>query len=125
MIFLAAFDELRDDNGDICGILEDSAKYEEVKGLYNTIIDKTLVDSLEDKGATIKVDDEYQTVTVTISETMTYLLVTRGTDVGTGAGLIGSFQKNVSDWIAIISIAAVSIAAAGLFFFIRKRKSAK
>ena len=125
MIFLAAFDELRDDNGDICGILEDSAKYEEVKGLYNTIHDKTLVDSLEDRGATIKVDDEYQPVTVTIGDTMRYLLVTRGTDVGAGAGLIGSFQKNASDWIAIVSIAAVSAAAAGLFFFIRKKKSAK
>ena len=125
MIFLAAFDELRDENGDICGILEDSAKYEEVKGLYNTIQDKTLVDSLEDLGATIKVDDEYQPVPVTIGDTMNYLLVTRGTDVGTGAGLIGSFQKNASDWIAIVSIAAVSVAAAGLFFFIRKKKSAK
>lgn len=123
--FITAFDELRDDNGDICGILEDSAKYEEVKGLYNTIQDKTLVDSLEDLGAAIKVDDEYELTTVTIGETMKYLLVTRGTDVGTGAGLIGSFQKNASDWIAIVSIAAVSVAAAGLFFFIRKKKSAK
>ena len=123
--FITAFDELRDENGDICGILEDSAKYEEVKGLYNTIQDKTLVDSLEDLGATIKVDDEYEPTTVTIGETMHYLLVTRGTDVGTGAGLIGSFQKNASDWIAIVSIAAVSVAAAGLFFFIRKRKSVK
>lgn len=125
MIFLAAFDELRDDNGDICGILEDSVKYDEVKSLYNTIQDKTLVDSLEDLGAAIKVGDEYEPTTVTIGDTMNYLLVTRGTDVGTGAGLIGSFQKNASDWIAIVSIAAVSVAAAGLFFFIRKRKSAK
>lgn len=125
MTFLAAFDELRDESGDICGILEDSAKYDEVKSLYNTIIDKTLVDSLEDLGAAIKVDDEYEPTTVTIGETMNYLLVTRGTDVGTGAGLIGSFQKNASDWIAIVSIAAVSVAAAGLFFFIRKKKSAK
>lgn len=123
--FITAFDELRDDNGDICGILEDSAKYEEVKGLYNTIQDKTLVDSLEDLGAAIKVGDEYEPTTVTIGDTMNYLLVTRGTDVGTGAGLIGSFQKNASDWIAIVSIAVVSVAAAGLFFFIRKRKSAK
>lgn len=123
--FITAFDELRDDNGDICGILEDSAKYEEVKGLYNTIQDKTLVDSLEDLGAAIKGDDGYELAPVTIGETMNYLLVTRGTDVGTGAGLIGSFQKNASDWIAIISIAAVSVIAAGLFFFIRKKKSAK
>lgn len=123
--FITAFDELRDDNGDICGILEDSAKYEEVMSLYNAINDKDLVDSLEDIGAAIKVDDEYEPTTVTIGETMNYLLVTRGTDVGTGAGLIGSFQKNASDWIAIVSIAAVSVAAAGLFFFIRKKKSAK
>ncbi|HIU44808.1 MAG TPA: hypothetical protein IAC52_00710, partial [Candidatus Enteromonas pullicola] len=125
MTFLAAFDELRDENGDICGILEDSAKYEEVMSLYNAIQDQSLVDNLKDLGATIKEGDEYVSTDVTIGETMTYLLVTRGTDVGTGAGLIGSFQKNASDWIAIVSIAAVSVAAAGLFFFIRKKKSAK
>lgn len=125
LAFLDAFDKLRDDNGDICGILEDSAKYEEVMDLYNAIQDHSLVDNLKDLGAAIKEGDEYVPTDVTIGETMNYLLVTRGTDVGTGAGLIGSFQKNASDWIAIVSIAAVSVAAAGLFFFIRKKKSAK
>lgn len=123
--FITAFDELRDDNGDICGILDDSAKYEEVMDLYNAIQDHSLVDGLKDLDAVRKEGDEYVPVDVTVGQTMNYLLVTRGTDVGTGAGLIGSFQKNASDWIAIVSIAAVSVAAAGMFFFIRKRKSAK
>lgn len=125
MDFLTAFDALRDENGDICGILEDSAKYEEVMDLYNAIQDHSLVDGLKDLDAVRKEGDEYVPVDVTVGQTMNYLLVTRGTDVGAGAGLIGSFQKNASDWIAIVSIAAVSVAAAGLFFFIRKRKSAK
>lgn len=128
--FITMFDTLRQ-NGNICYLLseENKADLETIVEGYNSLPEGThaLVDGVEDLGAA-RDDDKDGVLTpeyCTIGETMNYLLINSGVDVTTPAGFVESFQKNASDWIAIVSIAAVSVAAAGLFFFIRKRKSAK
>lgn len=128
--FITVFDTIRKD-GDICYLLNDENKadLEALVEGYNSLPEGThaLIDGVEDLGAA-RDDDKDGVLTpayCTIGETMNYLLINSGVDVTTPAGFIESFQKNASDWIAIVSIAAVSVAAAGLFFFIRKKKSAK
>lgn len=128
--FITMFDTLRQD-GNICYLLseENKADLETIVEGYNSLPEgaHALIDGVEDIGAA-RDDDKDGVMTpayCTIGETMNYLLINSGVDVTTTAGFIESFEKNASDWIAIVSIAAVSVAAAGLFFFIRKKKSAK
>lgn len=124
MAFLAYFDELRDDKGDICGIFEDE-RINEVVAYYNDLGEYAyLVDELKDINAKDKftTEGEYVDIDITVGETMEYLIANMPTTVN-GANLIGA-EENAPMYIALFSLLGVGIAGGALLFF-RKKKTQK
>ena len=124
MAFLAYFDELRDDKGDICGIFDDE-RINTVVAYYNDLGEASyLVDELKDINAKDKftTEGEYVDIDITVGETMKYLVDNMPTTVN-GANFIGG-EENAPMYIAIFSLLGVGVAIAALFFF-RKKKAQK
>ena len=124
MAFLNYFDELRDDKGDICGILDDE-RINDVVAYYNDLGEASyLVDDLKDINAKDKftTEGEYVDIDITVGETMEYLIANMPTTVN-GANLIGA-EENAPMYIALFSLLGVGIAGGALLFF-RKKKTQK
>ena len=124
MAFLAYFDELRNDKGDICGIFDDE-RINTVVAYYNDLGEASyLVDELKDINAKDKftTEGEYVDIDITVGETMKYLVDNMPTTVN-GANFIGG-EENAPMYIAIFSLLGVGVAIAALFFF-RKKKAQK
>ena len=124
MAFLAYFDELRNDKGDICGIFDDE-RINTVVAYYNDLGEASyLVDELKDINAKDKFTTEggYVDIDITVGETMKYLVDNMPTTVN-GANFIGG-EENAPMYIAIFSLLGVGVAIAALFFF-RKKKAQK
>lgn len=123
--FLAYFDELRDEKGDICALRDDKEKLETLFGLYEALGENTaLVDGLEDLGAYIYGEDGSLVPTeVTVGETMNYLALYLTPAVAESAR-VGSGNDGTA-WIAIsILVGAAAAMGAGLYLA-KKRKPAK
>ena len=123
--FLAYFDVLRDEHGDICALRDDKEKLETLFGLYEALGENTaLVDGLEDLGAHIYGEDGTLVPTeVTVGETMNYLALYL-TPAVSEAAKVGSGNDGTA-WIAIsILVGAAAAMGAGLYLA-KKRKAAK
>ena len=123
--FLAYFDELRDEHGDICALRNDKEKLETLFGLYDALGENTaLVDGLEDLGAHIYGEDGSLVPTeVTVGETMNYLALYLTPTVAEAAK-VGSGNDGTA-WIAVsILVGAAAAMGAGLYLA-KKRKAAK
>ena len=123
--FLAYFDSLRDEKGDICALRDDKEKLETLFGLYDALGKNTaLVDGLEDLGAYIYGEDDILVPTeVTVGETMNYLALYLTPAVSESAK-VGSGNDGTA-WIAVsILVGAAAAMGAGLYLA-KKRKAAK
>ena len=123
--FLAYFDALRDEKGDICALRDDKEKLETLFGLYEELGENTaLVDGLDDLGAYIYGEDGTLVPTeVTVGETMNYLALYLTPAVSESAK-VGSGNDGTA-WIAVsILIGAAAAMGAGLYLA-KKRKAAK
>ncbi len=123
--FLAYFDELRDEKGDICALRGDKEKLETLFKLYDALGENTaLVDGLEDLGAYIYGEDGTLFPTeVTVGETMNYLALYL-TPAVAEAAKVGSGNDGTA-WIAVsILVGAAAAMGAGLYLA-KKRKAAK
>lgn len=111
LVFIEYFDVLRRD-GDICYVLDDVDTFNTLKGLYEAVTDKTLVDGVTDLDGGEG---------VTIGQTMSMLLAREASENGNALGIVNDNNGDQTMWIVVGTILFATLVA-GVALYVSKRR---
>lgn len=111
LAFIDYFDGLRRD-GDICYVLDDVDTFNTLKGLYEAVTDKTLVDGVTDLNGGEG---------VTIGQTMSMLLAREASENGNALGIVNDNNGDQTMWIVVGTILFATLVA-GVALYVSKRR---